>query len=340
MSWSLGEAGSSERRVVPRALAHHSTDRTGAIDAPKGSCHGDISPPASARMKRREAVRHFIVASMLAASAELSAAAPLKVFVSVDMEGLAAVFADDQVSQEGLEYPYFREVMTREANAAVAGAFAAGASEVLVRDTHGGMRHLLPELLDKRVRLVRGPTHPQSLMVTMEGFDGSYGAVVLIGYHARSGYPNAVLPHTMTSNVLDYRINGISQSEASYSALIAGRYDVPVVMISGDKAACEDAAETLKNGLETVVVKEAINGGIISIHPEVAQARIRAAVERGVRRRAQIAAYKLPAPYTVTLKREQTSGSWIPGARLNARGEIELETADLPAALNALVQLW
>lgn len=277
---------------------------------------------------------------VLARSADVRAADPLKVFVSVDMEGLTAVFAEDQVSHEGLEYPYFREVMTREANAAVEGAFAAGASEVLVRDTHGGMRHLLPQLLDKRARLVRGPTHPQSLMVTMEGFDRSYGAVVLIGYHARSGYPNAVLPHTMTSNVLDYRINGISQSEASYSALIAGQYDVPVVMIAGDKAACEDARETLKNGLETVAVKEAINGGIISIHPEVAQARIRAAVERGVRRRAQIAPYKLPAPYTVTLKRAQISGSWMAGAQLTPQGEIELKTPDLLTALNALVQLW
>lgn len=294
----------------------------------------------SMRTEHRSVLACLVVGLVLTQSGAAAAAGPLKVFVSVDMEGLTAVFADDQVSSEGAEYPYFREVMTREANAAVEGAFAAGASEVLVRDTHGGMRHLLPQLLDKRARLVRGPTHPQSLMVTMEGFDASYGAVVLIGYHARSGYPNAVLPHTMTSNVLDYRINGISQSEASYSALIAGQYDVPVVMISGDKAACEDARAILKNGLETVAVKEAINGGIISLHPDVAQEKIRAAVERGVRRRAQIAPYKLPAPYTVTLKRAQISGEWIPGAQLNSQGEIELKTPDLLMALDALVKLW
>lgn len=284
-------------------------------------------------------IRSWLAAAVLAAPASGWAAEPLKVFISVDMEGITGVFHEDEVWRGKPDYEYFRRIVTGEANAAIEGAIAAGASEVLVRDTHGGMNHLLPELLDKRARLVRGPTHPQSMMVTMEGFDASYDAVVLIGYHARAGFPDSILPHTMSGNVLDYRINGIPQSEASYSALIAGLHDVPVVMISGDKAACEDARQTLGQDLEAVAVKEALNGGAISLHPEVARTMIRAAVERGVRNRAKHRPYKLSAPYKVTLKVKQQNAV-IPGARVNAPGEIEFESPDLLEALDAIVQMW
>lgn len=281
----------------------------------------------------------WLVAATLGLPASASRAESLKVFVSVDMEGLTGVVREDEVRRGKPDYEYFREVMTREANAAVEGAIAAGATEVLVRDTHGGMNHLLPELLDKRARLVKGETHPQSMMVSMEGFDGTYDAVVLIGYHAPAGYPNSILPHTMSGNVVDFRINGVSLSEASYSALIAGLHDVPVVMLSGDKAACDEARRTLGRDLEIVAVKEALNGGAISVHPEVARTMIRAAVERGVRNRAQFRPYKLSAPYTANLKVKE-QGPLMPGAFLNERGEIEFRSPDLLKALNALVQMW
>lgn len=281
----------------------------------------------------------WLLAATLALPAAAWPAESLKVFISVDMEGLTSVVREDEVRRGKPEYEYFRQVMTRETNAAIEGAIAAGATEVLVRDTHGGMNHLLPELLDKRARLVKGETHPQSMMVSMEGFDGSYDAVMLIGYHAPAGYPNSVLPHTMSGNVVDFRINGVSLSEGSYSALIAGLYDVPVVMISGDKAACEEARQTLGRNLEAVAVKEALNGGAISLHPEVARTMIREAAERGVRNRAQFPPYKLSAPYTATLKVVK-QGPLMPGAYLNARGEIEFKSPDLLKALNLLVQMW
>lgn len=284
-------------------------------------------------------LRAWLVAATLGLPASAWPAESLKVFISVDMEGLTGVVHTDEVRRGKTDYEYFREVMTRETNAAIEGAIAAGATEVLVRDTHGGMNHLLLELLDKRARVVRGATHPQSMMVSMEGFDGSYDAVVLIAYHAPAGYPNSVLPHTMSDNVVDFRINGVSLSEASYSALIAGLHDVPVVMISGDKAACEEARQTLGRNLEAVAVKEALNGGAISLHPEVARTKIREAVERGVRNRAQFRPYKLSAPYTATLKVTKL-GPLMPDAYLNERGEIEFKSPDLLKALNALVQMW
>lgn len=287
----------------------------------------------------RRPVRAWLVAATLGLPAVAWPAESLKVFISIDMEGVTGVVNTDEVRRGKPDYEYFREIMTREANAAIEGAIAAGATEVLVRDTHGGMNHLLLELLDQRARVVRGATHPQSMMVSMEGFDGSFDAVVLIAFHAPAGYPNSVLPHTMSDNVVDFRINGVSQSEAGFSALIAGLHDVPVVMISGDKAACEEARQVLGRNLEAVAVKEELNGGTISLHPEVARKLIREAVERGVRNRAQFRPYKLKAPYTATLKVAK-QGPLMRAAYLNDRGEIEFKSPDLLKALNALVQMW
>lgn len=285
------------------------------------------------------AVRAWLFAATLGLPAVTWSADSLKVFISVDMEGVTGVVRTDEVRRGKPDYEYFRAIMTRETNAAIEGAIAAGATEVLVRETHGGMNHLLIEALDQRARVVRGETHPQSMMVSMEGFDASYDAVVLIGFHAPAGYPNSVLPHTMSDNVVDFRINGVSQSETGFSALIAGLHDVPVVMISGDKAACEEARRALGSDLEAVAVKEALNGGAINLHPEVARRMIREAVERGVRNRARLRPYKLSAPYTATLKVTK-QGPLMPGAYLNDRGEIEFKSPDLLQALNALVQMW
>lgn len=285
------------------------------------------------------APRAWLFVAMLGLPAATWSADSLKVFISVDMEGVTGVVHTDEVRRGKPDYEYFREIMTRETNAAIEGAIAAGATEVLVRETHGGMNHLLTELLDQRARVVRGATHPQSMMVSMEGFDGSYDAVVLIAFHAPAGFPNSVLPHTMSDNVVDFSINGVSLSEAGFSALIAGLHDVPVVMISGDKAACEEGRRTLGSNLEAVAVKEALNGGAISLHPEVSRKMIREAVERGVRNRGQIRPYKLSAPYTATLKVTK-QGPLMKGAYLNDRGEIEFKSPDLLKALNALVQMW
>lgn len=294
----------------------------------------DRSRTSPLRLIACTALAVFTFAGVASVGAE-----PLKVFISNDMEGLTGVFEDREVARGERDYDYFREMLTLDTNAAIEGAFAAGATEVTVREGHGGMNHMKLDLLDQRVRVVRGPTHPQSMMVTMEGFDASYGAVVLIGYHASSRYPNAVLPHTSGYDIVHFKINGVVQSETSYNALIAGHYDVPVVMISGDKAACEEARKTLGGNIETVAVKEALNGGVISLHPVVAREKIRAAVERGVRNRANIRPYKLAAPYTATLKMDKL-GAVMPGARINDEGEAEFSSPELFEALNALVQMW
>ena len=262
--------------------------------------------------------------------------AGLKVFISVDMEGVTGVVNVDDASRNGKDYDYFRQTMTREANAAIEGAIAAGATEIIVRDSHGSALNLLPEMLHRESKLIRdwsgGP------MSMMEGIDASYDAAVYVGYHARAGTPDGVLDHTSSGNVTDISINGISMPETGYNALTAGYYDVPVVFVAGDKAVCDQAMELLGN-VETVAVKEGIGAAALNLHPEEARDQIRAGVEKALRNLDDYKPYKLSAPYTLvlTLKTEQSiyEGSFYPGAKRTGDWELTYVADDVMEAMAA-----
>lgn len=260
----------------------------------------------------------------------------LKVFISVDMEGITGVVGREDVGTSGSQYQYFRKVMTKEANAAIEGALAAGATEVVVRDSHGSKTNLLPEELNRSAVLVRGlDPGPKNMMLPI---DESFDAAIFIGYHAKAGTPDAILEHTSNGNVLDFSINGVSLPEGGYNALIAGLYDVPVVFVAGDRAVCEQM-KGLVGDIETVAVKEAIGSVAVNLHPEVARERIRAGVEKAVRKRAQYKPYKLGSPYTMKLqlKREEAinDGALYPGATRTGDWEMTYTSSDLLEVLKA-----
>lgn len=197
----------------------------------------------------------------------------LKVFISVDMEGITGVVNWEEVRREGKDYDYFRKIMIVETNAAIEGALEAGDTEIIVRDSHGSARNILPGLLNKNAKLLRDWSG--GLKSMMEGIDETFDAVIFIVYHAKAGTPDANLEHTMSSSKInDVTINGISMSEAGINALIAGNYNVPVVFLSGDKAIC-DQSEEMFSGIETVAVKEGIGYATLSLHPEVANEKIK-----------------------------------------------------------------
>jgi D-amino peptidase len=260
----------------------------------------------------------------------------LKVFISVDMEGLAGVVTGTDVSPTGADYAHFRAIMAGETNAAIEGAFRAGATEVVVRDSHGVKQNLLPGDVDPRARLLRGQgTGPKNMM---EGIDESFGAVVFIGYHAKAGTPNAILEHTSTGNVIDLSINGVSLPEGGYNALIAGLYGVPVVFAAGDRALVEQL-RALLGPLEGVAVKEEIGGDAsLGLSPTAAQTAIREGVERAVRNRAARTPYRMQGPYTMTLK-VRTDRALFPGAERQRAGEATFRHADLLQVLNAFNQM-
>jgi D-amino peptidase len=246
---------------------------------------------------------------------QTTAAKGLKVFISVDMEGISGVVNWDDIDTGGKDYDLFRRLMTEETNAAIEGALRAGATEIVVRDAHDTGRNILPDLLRPEARLLRDWSYgPLSMM---EGLDASFDAVIFIGYHARAGTRDAVLKHTMTTKLLDVVINGKKMPEAGINALIAGMFDVPVVLVSGDKAIGEQARE-LFGDVETVVIKEGIGSAELGLHPTKARELISEKTTAALKRLTDFKPYKLKPPYTLDVSFVDEAGaqkaSWIPGA--------------------------
>ncbi len=176
----------------------------------------------------------------------------LKIYISADMEGVVGVVTGDQLGPSGFEYGRFREFMTREVLAAIDAAKAAGATEVLVSDSHGNGENILIEMLPEDVMIVR--SWPRPLMM-MQGIDETFDAAIFLGYHSGTHNTAGVRAHTISSaRLADVRLNGRSVPEAGISAAIAGHFGVPVIMISGDDAAVAEAQEIIGD-IEGAVVK-------------------------------------------------------------------------------------
>ena len=180
----------------------------------------------------------------------------LKVYISADMEGVWGVVHSDQTSPESPEYGPARKWMTDDDNADIAGLFEAGATEVVVNDSHGGMRNMIADALDPRAFLISGS--PKTLSM-MQGIDGTFQACLFIGYHAKAGTEAAILDHTISSSVVySIRVNGREMPELGLNGAIAGYFNVPVIMVSGDTALCGQAKSVLGTGTVGVAVKDAV----------------------------------------------------------------------------------
>ncbi len=255
----------------------------------------------------------------------------LKIFISVDMEGITGVVNWEDVSREGKDYEYFRQIMTKETNAAIEGALEAGATEIIVRDSHGSARNILPEMLHKSSKLIRDWSG--GFMSMMEGMDKSFDAVIFIGYHAKAGTQNAILEHTMSSrNILDVSINNVSLPEAGINALIAGYYDVPVIFVSGEKALCNQA-KILFGEVATVAVKEGLGNAALNLHPEVSREKIRKGVKTALLNLNEYKPYKLTSPYILAVKYKNeeivNEMSLQPGVTRTGNWELSYKSDDL-----------
>jgi D-amino peptidase len=249
------------------------------------------------------------------ASAGQAPAKPLKIFISVDMEGITGVISWDDVTVGGLDYGLYRRLMTQEVNAAIEAVRRFGPVEIVVRDAHDTGRNILPDLLDPGVKLLRDWSYgPLSMM---EGIDATFDAAIFIGYHARASTPDAVLKHTMTTKLLDVVVNGRKMPEAGINGLMAGMFGVPIVLVTGDKAICGQARE-LFGDIETVAVKEGIGTAELGLSPQAAQELIRQKTAAALRRLKEFKPFKPAPPYTLDVVFADEAGaqkaSWIPGA--------------------------
>ena len=242
----------------------------------------------------------FLAAAVLGQAVPAHAQPPVKVYISADMEGVAGVVTSDQLGPPGFEYERFRGFMTDEVLAAIEGARAAGATEFLVSDSHGNGENLLIEKFPKDVQIVR--SWPRPLMM-MEGIDGSFTAVLFVGYHTSTTNPAGVRAHTMSSaNLADLRINGVSVPEAGVNAAVAGHFGVPVAMVTGDDAIVKEA-QALLGPIEGVVVKWALGfHSARTLTPEASRDRIREGAKRAIGRISEWKPYRVPSPVTLDVR--------------------------------------
>lgn len=231
----------------------------------------------------------------------------MKVVISVDMEGVCGVNSWVQVSPpefgglvSGAEYERARLRMTLEAAAAAEGARAGGAAEVLINDSHDGMRNLIPEALPEFARFISGNDKPLSMVEGVQ--EAGVGALLFVGYHARAGTPNGPLAHTWNGFVRDVVINGVVTGEYGLNALVAGHYGVPVVFASGDDLAMGQIRTELGEQVYTVEVKRGLSSfSAAHLHPQVAQRLIREGAERAMQAAASARAYTTRWPAEVAL---------------------------------------
>lgn len=285
--------------------------------------------------------RHILITllAMLALVPTLNAAharepKKLKVYISADMEGVSGVSTwKVQAQSDGREFEKFARLMTLEVNAAIAGAFDAGATDVLVSDSHGDAQNIDVELLDKRAQLIRAWPRPLSMM---QGIDETIAAVIFIGYHAGEDVPDAILSHTMLGDGFKIKLNGKEVSEGGFNAAIAGDFGVPVVFLSGDQTVGEETKRLL-GPIETVAVKQALGfHAATMLHPEEAQRLIREGVERGIDRRAELAPYKVDHPVELELTLTETVNAelaaFLPGVKRLSGNTVLFTAADMTEA--------
>ena len=238
----------------------------------------------------------FLISTVSIAQEERTS---LKIYISADMEGVAGVVTEAQLGPGGFEYERFREFMTAEVNAAIDAARAAGATEILVSDSHGNGQNLLIERMPNDVMIVR--SWPRELSM-MEGIDETFDGVIFIGYHASTANTRGVRAHTMSSaNITDFRLNGKSMSEGSMNAAIAGQFGVPVIMVSGDDVAVAKT-QVIVGDMEGAVVKWARGfHSAKTLTPEAAQEVIRTRTASAVSRIDEFEPYVLETPIEVEL---------------------------------------
>lgn len=220
----------------------------------------------------------------------------MDIYITLDVEGVATVTNLEQVRHGNPEFAATRLLLTQEINAAIDGALAAGAEEILVNEGHGQHRNVIPEALRENAKLLTGRS---KLFHLMHGIDGGFEAMFMIGYHAGAGKRYGILGHTF--HAYNCTVNGRYMSEIGLCVALAGYYGVPTVLVTGDTESCRDALD-LVPAMETVAVKEGVSAAsAINLHPAVVQRLIREAAERAVRRVSDIEPFVIQPPLRMEL---------------------------------------
>lgn len=229
-----------------------------------------------------------------------------KIYISVDFEGAACVIGFPGKPMEtlgsGLEtgtavFKQAQRLVTAETNAAIRGALAAGATEIIVEDNHGSGHNLLYEELHPEAKVIMGGPRPKRFCMLDESFAG----LVLLCHHAMAGAQGGILAHSYSSvSVHRMILNGKPIGEIGFDAALAGERGVPVIFVSSDEAGCAEAQQFLGKDLVTVATKKGLGRNCaLSLSPQKAQAQTEAGMQRAVANAAARAPYKLKGPFVL-----------------------------------------
>jgi D-amino peptidase len=246
------------------------------------------------------------LAAVLVPSAATARQAPLRLFVSVDMEGIGGIGSSAMTSSGGKDYQTGRRLATDEVNTVVAAIFArAPDAQILVNDSHGDHQNVLHTELDPRVVYIQGSIKPLGMV---QGLDGSFDGAIFVGYHAKAGDPDGFLAHTGSGTVKGLWLNDVEVGEGGMNAAFAGSHGVPVILAAGDSAATAELASLL--GTETVTTKTAETPASARLlHPERVHELLRAGVGRALDRLAagDFSAFDVGTPVRVRMRFESTT---------------------------------
>jgi D-amino peptidase len=265
----------------------------------------------------------------------------MKVYISADMEGISGVVDREDTTIGARGYERARKLLTADVNAAVAGAYEAGATHVLVNDAHAKMRNLIVEDLDPRAEVIQGALKRGCMM---EGLDESFAAVFFVGYHSRAGSPFGVLNHTMWSGGFqNLLLNGEPAGEIAVNAAYAGQMRVPVALITGDQTAVAEA-RALLGDVESAVVKEALGRyAARSPHPGAGHERVRLAAGLAVQRVRDFAPYLIETPATMGIDFTSSAMAevcgWVPTVERTGPRSVRFEFNDWRQAMGLMVAL-
>jgi D-amino peptidase len=263
----------------------------------------------------------------------------VKVFISFDMEGVAGIVDWSQCRAPGQPYEEGRLLLLGEVNAAIDGAVAGGATEIVCNDSHGTMNNLDPAALHGQASYVSGRHKP---LYMMQGLDATADVVFMVGYHGSISGESSVLSHTYNPSVISHvSLNGVRVGESGINALVALAYGVPVGLITGDRQTAGEARPFLADA-ELVVVKESFTRfGASNLHPEMARAMITDGARRAVERMAGVKPPSISLPATLEVKVQTADmaevASWVRGAERTGVRTVSIRGEDPLAMFRSFV---
>jgi D-amino peptidase len=222
-----------------------------------------------------------------------------RILIVTDLEGAGGVNdADEQLLPGQRRYLESRRILTGEVNAAVEGAIAARASEVVIWDGHDGSRTLSVDEIDARAKLIQGKPTPANYYLSEKLYDG----IIFIGQHAMAGAKDAVLAHSQSFSVKRITINGNEVGEIGQVAAIAGYFAIPVIMLAGDQAACSELSALQPRAVTVAVKRLAGTGSTLSLSHTEARRQIEQAARKAVSQAAEYPPWKIPGPVEMTME--------------------------------------